>query len=198
MYIIVGLGNPGKKYEATRHNVGFMTIDTLAEKLNIKVNKIKFKGLLGEGRIAEEKVILLKPQTFMNNSGESIVEILNFYKLKPENLYVIADDIDIEFAQIKIKKNGSAGTHNGLKSIVNLTGSKDFARFKVGVGKKHPNEDLASFVLSNFPAKDKKHIEGAIEACADAVIESVTSGIDKAMNNYNNNIYWRWECELSI
>ena len=190
MYIIAGLGNPGKKYEATRHNVGFSTIDVLADKLNIKVNKIKFKGLVGEGRIGSEKVILLKPHTFMNNSGESIVEILNFYKLKPEDLMVIVDDIDIEFAQLKIKKNGSAGTHNGLKSIVNLTGSKNFARFKIGVGKKHPNEDLASFVLSNFPAKDKKHIEDAIDACADAIIDAVDSGIDKSMNSYNNNIYW--------
>ena len=190
MYIIAGLGNPGKKYEDTRHNVGFKTIDVLADKLNIKVNKIKFKGLVGEGRIAGEKVILLKPHTFMNNSGESIVEILNFYKLNPEDLMVVVDDIDIEFAQLKIKKNGSAGTHNGLKSIVNLTGSKDFARFKVGVGKKHSNEDLASFVLSNFPSKDRKHIEDAIDACADAIVEAVDSGIDKSMNSYNNNIYW--------
>lgn len=190
MYIIAGLGNPGKKYEDTRHNIGFNTIDALADKLNIKVNKIKFKGLVGEGRIAGERVILLKPHTFMNNSGESIVEILNFYKLKPEDLIVVVDDIDIEFAQLKIKKNGSAGTHNGLKSIVNLTGSKNFARFKVGVGKKHPNEDLASFVLSTFPAKDKKHIEDAIDACADAIIEAVDRGIDVSMNSYNNNIYW--------
>ena len=102
---------------------------------------------------------------------------------------VIVDDIDIEFAQLKIKKNGSAGTHNGLKSIVNLTGSKNFARFKIGVGKKHPNEDLACFVLSNFPSKDKKHIEDAIDACSDAIIEAVDSGIDKSMNSYNNNIY---------
>lgn len=190
MYIIAGLGNPGKKYEDTRHNIGFNTIDALADKLNIKVNKIKFKGLVGEGRIAGERVILLKPHTFMNNSGESIVEILNFYKLKPEDLIVVVDDIDIEFAQLKIKKNGSAGTHNGLKSIVNLTGSKNFARFKVGVGKKHPNEDLASFVLSTFPAKDKKHIEDAIDACADAIIEAMDRGIDASMNSYNNNIYW--------
>ena len=190
MYIIAGLGNPGKKYEDTRHNIGFNTIDRLADKLNIKVNKIKFKGLVGEGRIAAEKVILLKPHTFMNNSGESIVEILNFYKLKPEDLIVVVDDIDIEFAQLKIKKNGSAGTHNGLKSIVNLTGSKDFARFKIGVGKKHPNEDLANFVLSTFSSKDKIHIADAIDACADAIINAVESGIDKAMNSYNNNIYW--------
>lgn len=189
MYIIAGLGNPGKKYEDTRHNIGFNTIDRLAYKLNIKVNKIKFKGLVGEGRIAGEKVILLKPHTFMNNSGESIVEILNFYKLKPEDLIVVVDDIDIEFAQLKIKKNGSAGTHNGLKSIVNLTGSKDFARFKIGVGKKHPNEDLANFVLSTFPSKDKIHIDDAIDACANAIISAVESGIDKAMNSYNNNIY---------
>ncbi len=190
MYIIVGLGNPGKKYEDTRHNIGFKTIDALADKLNIKVNKIKFKGLVGEGRIAGEKVILLKPHTFMNNSGESVVEILNFYKLKPENLLVVVDDIDIEFAQLKIKKNGSAGTHNGLKSIVNLIGSKDFARFKIGVGKKHPNEDLASFVLSNFPSRDKKHIEDAVDACSESIIKTVTDGIDVAMNSYNNNIYW--------
>ena len=190
MYIIAGLGNPGKKYEDTRHNIGFRTIDALADKLNIKVNKIKFKGLVGEGRIAAEKVILLKPHTFMNNSGQAIVEILNFYKLKPEDLIVVVDDIDIEFAQLKIKKNGSAGTHNGLKSIVNLTGSKNFARFKVGVGKKHPNEDLANFVLSSFPSKDKEHIEDAIDACADAIIEAVDKGIDKSMNSYNNNIYW--------
>ncbi|MDU2109658.1 MAG: aminoacyl-tRNA hydrolase [Peptoniphilus rhinitidis] len=189
MYIIVGLGNPGKKYEDTRHNIGFKTIDALADKLNIKVNKIKFKGLVGEGRIAGEKVILLKPHTFMNNSGESVVEILNFYKLKPENLLVVVDDIDIEFAQLKIKKNGSAGTHNGLKSIVNLIGSKDFARFKIGVGKKHPNEDLASFVLSNFPSRDKKHIEDAVDACSESIIKTVTDGIDVAMNFYNNNIY---------
>lgn len=190
MYIIVGLGNPGKRYEDTRHNIGFKTIDALADKLNIKVNKIKFKGLVGEGRIAGEKVILLKPHTFMNNSGESVVEILNFYKLKPENLLVVVDDIDIEFAQLKIKKNGSAGTHNGLKSIVNLIGSKDFARFKIGVGKKHPNEDLASFVLSNFPSRDKKHIEDAVDACSESIIKTVTDGIDVAMNSYNNNIYW--------
>lgn len=190
MYIIVGLGNPSKRYEDTRHNIGFKTIDALADKLNIKVNKIKFKGLVGEGRIAGEKVILLKPHTFMNNSGESVVEILNFYKLKPENLLVVVDDIDIEFAQLKIKKNGSAGTHNGLKSIVNLIGSKDFARFKIGVGKKHPNEDLASFVLSNFPSRDKKHIEDAVDACSESIIKTVTDGIDVAMNFYNNNIYW--------
>lgn len=190
MYIIVGLGNPGKRYEDTRHNIGFKTIDALADKLNIKVNKIKFKGLVGEGRIAGEKVILLKPHTFMNNSGESVVEILNFYKLKPENLLVVVDDIDIEFAQLKIKKNGSAGTHNGLKSIVNLIGSKNFARFKIGVGKKHPNEDLASFVLSNFPSRDKKHIEDAVDACSESIIKTVTDGIDVAMNFYNNNIYW--------
>jgi len=190
VYIIVGLGNPGKRYEDTRHNIGFKTIDALADKLNIKVNKIKFKGLVGEGRIAGEKVILLKPHTFMNNSGESVVEILNFYKLKPENLLVVVDDIDIEFAQLKIKKNGSAGTHNGLKSIVNLIGSKDFARFKIGVGKKHPNEDLASFVLSNFPSRDKKHIEDAVDACSESIIKTVTDGIDVAMNSYNNNIYW--------
>lgn len=189
MYIVLGLGNPGREYEKTRHNVGFMAIDTLSEKLNIKVNKIKYKGLYGEGRIGEEKVILLKPQTFMNNSGESLREAINFYKVPIENVIVIVDDIDIKPYQLRIKKGGSAGTHNGLKSIINLVDKNDFIRVKIGVGKKHPNEDLAKFVLSRFPNKEEKNLEKVIDASADAVIEIIERGIDSAMNNYNNNIY---------
>lgn len=184
-YVIVGLGNPGTNYANTRHNVGFLTIDKLAEKLNIKVNKIKFKGLVGEGKIADEKIYLLKPQTYMNRSGESVREISNFYKIDPNNLIVIVDDIDIEFATVKIKKKGSAGTHNGLKSIISNIQSMDFPRVKIGVGKQSTGEDLADFVLSGFSTSDKKKIDSTIEIASDSVIEIIENGIDTAMNKFN-------------
>ena len=134
MYVIAGLGNPGKKYENTRHNMGFITIDQLAEKHNIKVDKLKFKALVGEGRIAGQKVMLVKPQTYMNLSGESIREVMNFYKLEPENLIVIYDDIDIEAGTLRIRKFGSAGTHNGMKSVVYQLQSDRFPRIRLGIG----------------------------------------------------------------
>lgn len=185
MYIIAGLGNPGRDYEYTRHNAGFLAIDEIAKKLNISVNKIKFKSLIGEGTINGEKVYLVKPQTYMNNSGEAIREIMNFYKVDPENLIVIVDDIDIEFATLKIKKKGSAGTHNGLKSIINLIGSQNFPRIKVGVGQKYESQDLADFVLSKFSKKESPDIENAIDRAAQATFEIIENGIDSAMNIFN-------------
>lgn len=185
MYIIAGLGNPGNKYEDTKHNMGFHAIDNLADKLNVKVNRIKFKGLVGETRIAGEKVMLLKPQTYMNKSGESIREIVNFYKVPPENLIIIVDDIDIGFGALKIKKRGSAGTHNGLKSIIYQIQSDEFPRIKIGVGSQAKGEDLADFVLSGFSKKDGKIIEDTIEQAALAAIEIVKNGVDSAMNKYN-------------
>lgn len=190
LYIICGLGNPGPKYEDTRHNIGFMTLDKLANDLNVKLNKIKFKGLLGEGKIFDKRFFLLKPQTFMNNSGESLRPLRDFYKIKDENILIIADDIDILFGQIKIKKNGSAGTHNGLKSIVNHLGTKEFPRIKIGVGKKMEGEDLADFVLSKFTPSERKHIDAATNAGAKACIDFLEKGIEKTMNIYNNKIYW--------
>ena len=189
LFIIAGLGNPGKEYEKTRHNIGFSTIDKISGKLSINMNKIKFKGLCGEGRVGQNRLILLKPQTFMNNSGESIRMCLDFYKVPSEKLLIIVDDIDIEFGQLKIKKNGSAGTHNGLKSIINHISTKDFPRIKVGIGYKIDGEDLADFVLSRFTPKEVSHIEKAIEAAADAAIYIIENGIDSAMNTYNNKIY---------
>ncbi len=189
LFIIAGLGNPGKEYEKTRHNIGFSTIDKISEKLSINMNKIKFKGLCGEGRVGQNRLILLKPQTFMNNSGESIRMCLDFYKVPSEKLLIIVDDIDIEFGQLKIKKNGSAGTHNGLKSIISHISTKDFPRIKVGIGYKIDGEDLADFVLSRFTPKEASHIEKAIEAAADAAIYIIENGIDSAMNTYNNKIY---------
>lgn len=186
MKIIAGLGNPGGKYEDTRHNVGFMTLDVLAKKLGIKVNKIKFQGLIGEGRLGNERVVLLKPQTFMNNSGLSLRAVADFYKVNPQDIIVVVDDIDIPFASIKIKKNGSAGTHNGLKSIISHLGSQEFIRIKVGVGERNRGEDLADFVLSRFGKEDRKHMDKAMEAAADAVEAMVVHGVEYAMNTYNN------------
>lgn len=185
MIVIAGLGNPGTKYSLTRHNVGFDVIDVLANRFNIKVNKAKFKGLVGEGSFAGEKIILIKPSTFMNLSGESIRPLMDFYKLKPEELIVIVDDIDIEFGTIRIKKKGSGGTHNGLKSIISQTGTDQFPRLKIGVGQKPIHYDLADFVLSNFSKSERQIIDKAILNAADAVDEFISNGIDSAMNKYN-------------
>lgn len=185
MYIVVGLGNPGRNYEYTRHNVGFLAIDRLAEKIGVKVKKIKFKGLYEETNISGEKVILLKPQTYMNNSGEAVRDIMNFYKVEPENIIVIVDDIDIAPFSLKIKKNGSAGTHNGLKSIIYQIQSDQFPRVKIGVGNNEKKIDLADYVLSGFSKTDGKLIEEAIDKAADSVIEIIQNGIESAMNKFN-------------
>lgn len=185
MFVIVGLGNPGKAYTNTRHNVGFDTIDLLADRNNIKINKIKFKSVYGEGFINGEKILLVKPQTYMNNSGETVRDIVNFYKIEPSNVIVIVDDIDIEFGSVRIKKKGSAGSHNGLKSIIYLLGREDFPRIKIGIGKRKENQDLAEFVLSRFSKDERKVIEESILSSAEAVEVMLKSGIDTAMNEFN-------------
>lgn len=185
MIVIAGLGNPGSKYSETRHNVGFNVIDKLAESNDIKVNKLKFKALTGEGFIGSEKVLLLKPSTYMNNSGQSIREVMDFYKLPPENLMVIVDDIDIEFASIRLRKSGSAGSHNGLKSIIFHIQVEDFPRLKIGIGKKPSYFDLADFVLSKFNQEERKLMDKSIEKASEAVEEFVKNGIEQAMNEYN-------------
>lgn len=184
MYIIAGLGNPGKQYENTKHNVGFLTIDVLAEKLGIRVSKIKHKALTGEGFISGEKVILVKPQTYMNLSGESIREILSFYKADPERLVVIYDDIDLPMGSLRICKKGSAGTHNGMKSIICQIVSEDFPRVRIGIGGERKG-DLADYVISGFRKEDRKTVEDSILRAADAVICTVEKGIDIAMGEYN-------------
>ena len=185
MYVIVGLGNPGKTYSNTRHNVGFNTVDLLAEKNNIEINKIKFKSVYGEGRINGKKLILVKPQTYMNNSGEAVRDIANFYKIDPSKIIVIVDDIDIDFASVRIRKKGSAGSHNGLKSIIRLLGRDDFPRIKIGIGKKHPQQNLADFVLSRFSKDEVEDIEDAIRDSAEAVELILKEDIDMAMNEFN-------------
>ena len=185
MYVIVGLGNPGKTYSNTRHNVGFNTVDLLAERNNIEINKIKFKSVYGEGRINGKKLILVKPQTYMNNSGEAVRDIANFYKLDPSKIIVIVDDIDIDFGSVRIRKKGSAGSHNGLKSIIRLLGRDDFPRIKIGIGKKHPQQNLADFVLSRFSQDEVEDIEDAIRDSAEAVELILKEDIDTAMNEFN-------------
>ncbi|MCI6710504.1 MAG: aminoacyl-tRNA hydrolase [Anaerovoracaceae bacterium] len=184
MKIIAGLGNPGKEYENTKHNVGFLTIDILAEKYDIKVNKIKFKGLVGEGMIGTEKVILVKPQTYMNLSGQCIREIVAFYKLDMEDLVVIYDDIDLPMGNLRIRKKGSAGTHNGMRSIIYDLQDDGFPRVRVGIGGERKG-DLANYVISGFSGDDRKLIEEAIVKAADAVTCLVEDGIDRAMVDYN-------------
>lgn len=185
MYVIVGLGNPGKEYRDTRHNIGFNVIDLLSKRNNIKLNKIKFQSIYGEGNIGGERVTLVKPQTFMNNSGVSVSEIMRFYKIPIENLIVIVDDIDIEFSKIRIRPRGSGGSHNGLKSIINHLKDQGFPRVKIGIGSKHPSQDLASFVLSRFSKEEKLDMEDAIIEAADSVEVFLKDGIDKAMNEFN-------------
>ncbi len=188
MYAIIGLGNPGAQYKGTRHNVGFDTIDCLAQRNNAKVTKIKFKALYGETQIANEKVLLVKPQTYMNRSGESVLELCKFYKIPIENIIVIVDDVDIKFGSLRIRAKGSAGTHNGLKSIIYLLQSDNFPRVKIGVGKPNEHQDLADFVLSGFSKDHRMIIDNTIEQAARAVEKIITSGISAAMNEFNINI----------
>ncbi|WP_425757264.1 aminoacyl-tRNA hydrolase [Ihubacter sp. rT4E-8] len=184
MYVIAGLGNPGKKYAHTRHNIGFITIDQLAEKHNIKVDKLKFKALVGEGRIADQKVLLVKPQTYMNLSGESLREVMHFYKLPPEQLIVIYDDIDLEAGALRIRKFGSAGTHNGMRSVVYQIQSDRFPRIRIGIGKSE-KKDLVDFVIGGFTKEEVPALEEAVTKAACAVECILEDGIDRAMNQYN-------------
>ena len=186
MYYIVGLGNPGLKYENTRHNAGFITIDYLARKYDIDVRKIKFKSLIGQGVISGQKIMLVKPQTYMNNSGEALREIFNYFDFDHDKLIVIYDDIDIDFGSIRIRKKGSAGTHNGMKSIIYNLKFDDFPRIKVSVGKKPEYMDLANFVLSGFSKQEAKIIEDEVILAGDAIKMIIEEGIEKSMSIYNS------------
>ncbi|MDU7649457.1 MAG: aminoacyl-tRNA hydrolase [Anaerococcus vaginalis] len=186
MYYIVGLGNPGIQYENTRHNAGFITIDYLARKYSIDVRKIKFKSLIGQGVISGQKVMLVKPQTYMNNSGEAIREIYKYFDFDHDKLIVIYDDIDIDFGSIRIRKKGSAGTHNGMKSIIYNLEFDDFPRIKVAVGKKPSYMDLANFVLSGFSKQEAKIIEEEVKLTSDAIEMILEEGIEKSMSMFNS------------
>lgn len=185
MYIIVGLGNPGQKYDKTRHNVGFDAIDLISEKHGIKVDKLKHRALIGQGRIGGEKVLLVKPQTYMNLSGESLASIVNYYDADIEKVIVIYDDIDLDVGKLRIRKKGSSGSHNGMRSIVKCLGSTDFPRIRIGVSKPEKNMDLADFVLSRFSKEDRVFVDESIDRVVKTVEEIMNTDLDKAMNMYN-------------
>ncbi|WP_028829420.1 aminoacyl-tRNA hydrolase [Proteocatella sphenisci] len=185
MYLIVGLGNPGKQYETTRHNVGFVAVDEIAKELDIKIDKLKFKSLIGEARIGSEKIILAKPQTFMNLSGQAVVELMNYYKVDPSKMIVIYDDIDLDTGRIRIRKSGSSGTHNGMRNIIYILGNQDFPRIRIGVSRPKHGEDLANFVLGRFDKTEADNVVESIKNARKAVIETVETNLDKAMNMYN-------------
>ena len=185
MYLIAGLGNPTREYEKTRHNDGFSVIDVLADKYTIDVSDRKHKALCGRGVIEGEKVLLLKPQTFMNLSGESIREAVDYYKIDPEDIIVIYDDISLEPGQLRIRLKGSAGGHNGIKNIIAHLGTQEFPRIKVGVGAKPPKMDLADYVLSRFGAEEQKIMDEAFGEAAEAAVMMMTTGAERAMNHYN-------------
>lgn len=186
-YVIVGLGNPGLEYEGSRHNAGFFTIDLLAEQLGEKIDRLRFKGKTAEVTIDGKRCLLLKPTTYMNNSGEAVVQALEFYKIGTANLIVIYDDISLEPGRLRIRRKGSHGGHNGIRSIIELTGKDDFPRVKMGVGKKpHPDYDLAKWVLGKFSADGKaKLAEAAANAC-ECIKLMVQDKTDEAMNKYNS------------
>ena len=186
MYIIAGLGNPGKEYENTRHNIGFDVIDRLAEEENIAVMESKHKALIGKGYVAGQKVILAKPQTFMNLSGESIREIVDYYKVDDTSeLIVISDDISLDVGQIRIRKKGSAGGHNGLKNIIKMLGHDTFTRVRMGVGEKPKNYDLADYVLGHFTKEEQAIFAERFDEVYDAVQLIVMGDITEAMNRHN-------------
>ena len=189
MYLIAGLGNPDKKYEHTRHNVGFDVIDELAEKYNISISEKKHKALLGKGVIEGQKVVLAKPQTYMNLSGESIAELVHYYKIDPETeMIVIYDDISFAPGNLRIRQSGSAGGHNGIKNIIKCLGTQEFMRIKVGVGEKPKNWDLADFVLGHFSKEERENLEDAIGRAMEAVGCMINGDVAKAMNEYNKKV----------
>lgn len=186
MYIIAGLGNPTVQYEKTRHNAGFDALDVIARKNNININTVKFHALSGSGVIQGQKVLLVKPLTYMNLSGEAIQQFVRFYKINPEEeLLVIYDDISLDPGRLRLRKKGSAGGHNGIKNIIACLGTEKFKRIKIGVGQKPADHDLIDFVLSRFSKEDRILVEDAFERAAEAAELVISDQFDKAMNQYN-------------
>ena len=185
MYLIIGLGNPEEEYSKTRHNMGFNTINKLSQQYNIDVKQNKFQALYGSGIIEKEKVILLKPQTYMNLSGNSVKEVVDFYKIEKEKILVIYDDMDIDPGKIKIRKKGSSGGHNGIKSIIQMIGTEDFTRIRVGIGRPMHKGDEINYVIGAIPEVELKKLEEGTEKAQKAVDEILKNGVDSAMNKYN-------------
>ena len=186
MYLIAGLGNPGREYEKTRHNVGFIAIDYLAQQLGINMSKLKFKAVCGEGFIGTEKCILLKPQTFMNLSGQSVREAAEFYKIEPKSIIVLNDDVNIDVGKVRIRPSGSAGGHNGMKNIIYLLGSDEFPRVRFGVGA--PQHDLVDHVLGHFSDEDGVAVTRAVKRTEDILSVIIKMGVSEAMSRFNNKV----------
>lgn len=186
MFVIAGLGNPTEKYAKTRHNAGFDTIDILAEKLNVKMKKTVFNAMVGKTVIGGEKTLLVKPLTFMNLSGNAVRSVCRFYKIDPkEKLIVIYDDSDLEEGRLRLRKKGSAGSHNGMKSIVSCLGTEEFFRIRVGIGNRPEQMDMVDYVLGRFDKETRKIMEDAFAKAADAAVDIVEHGMDHAMNQFN-------------
>lgn len=185
MYLIVGLGNPEAEYARTRHNMGVDVVNEIADKYKIPISREKFNGLYGSGEIEGEKVILLKPQTYMNLSGDSVIQFINFYKIDLANIIVIYDDIDTEPGKIRIRRKGGPGTHNGMKSVVGRLNSEDFPRIRVGIGNPKFKNDLINFVLENINDDDYEILQNGIKKASSAVVSIIQDGIDNAMNKFN-------------
>lgn len=185
-WLIVGLGNPGENYARTRHNIGFRAVDCLAGQLGAKIDRAKFRGLYGQANYKGLKLILLKPQTFMNNSGLSVMDAARFYKLPPERVIVLFDDISLDVGRLRVRAEGSAGGHNGIKSIIGGLNSQSFPRVKIGVGAKpHPDYELADWVLSNFTKDEEKLLAPVVEDAASAALELIENGVQAAASKYN-------------
>lgn len=185
MILIAGLGNPGKEYENTRHNVGFLTIDKIAEEVGVKITKKGFQSLYNLGQFEESKILLLKPQTYMNNSGNALREAREFYKIDTDKIIVIHDEMDLPLGRIKLKKDGGSAGHNGIKSIIPNIGSDNFARVRVGVGKPYDKNNVIKHVLSGFSKEERQQLPQVIESARDSVFAIIVSGIEKAMNEFN-------------
>ena len=185
-WLVVFLGNPGPRYECTRHNAGFMAGDALAKKLGVNINKLRFKALTAECEINGERVLLMKPQTFMNLSGEAVGEAARFYKIPPEHVLVVSDEVSLPLGKLRVRQKGSAGGHNGLKSIIAALGSDGFPRVRIGVGAPpHPEYDMADWVLSVFRNQDLEDMQSAAQRAAEAVITYISDGPERAMNRFN-------------
>ncbi|RCX18424.1 peptidyl-tRNA hydrolase [Anaerobacterium chartisolvens] len=185
LFIVVGLGNPGKKYDNTRHNVGFDTLDLLGARHCIKISKLKFKALIGEGSIDGQRVILAKPQTFMNLSGESVRDIADWYKVPLSDVIIIYDDIDLDTGKLRIRSKGSAGTHNGMRSILYHIQSENFPRIRIGIGRPPEGWDLADYVLSRFKEDERRAVNTSIDLAVEAVSSIISGGIETTMSKYN-------------
>ncbi len=185
MYLIVGLGNPEAEYARTRHNMGVDVVNELADKYKIAISREKYQGLYGSGEIEGEKVVLLKPQTYMNLSGDSVVEFVNFYKIDNDKIIVIYDDIDTEPGRIRLRAKGGPGTHNGMKSVVSRLGTENFPRVRVGIGTPEFKNDLINYVIGNIKDAEYEVLKEGINKAADAVVSIIKDGIDNAMNKFN-------------